>query len=132
MKAETRHQSDILREVQAKGVCTILELARRLQVSDETIRRHVRPLVEQGVVQKVHGGIVMPDRLREAPLERRMDQNRDAKQAIARAAAALVDDGDSLILDTGSTTTFVAQELAHHNRLKVVTNSIEIARTLCV
>ena len=66
MKTESRHQSEILRIAQLKGSCTIIELADQLGVSDETVRRHVKPLVEKGSVYKVHGGIVLPDRLREA------------------------------------------------------------------
>lgn len=130
MKNESLHQAEILRVAQMKGSCTILELADHLGVSDETIRRHVKPLVKQGAVLKVHGGIIMPDRLREAPMDRRMDENRDAKIAIANAAAELVEDGDSLILDTGSTTAYVARALTRHNALKVITNSLDIARTL--
>ena len=130
MKTESRHQSEILRIAQLKGSCTIIELANQLGVSDETVRRHVKPLVEKGSVYKVHGGIVLPDRLHEAPMERRMDQNRDAKIGIAAAVADLIEDGDSLILDTGSTTAYVARALSGRNHLKVITNSLQIARTL--
>lgn len=126
----SRHQGEILRLVQTHGSCTVLDLARRLAVSDETIRRHIRPLVERGLVVRVHGGIMLPERLQEAPFERRMQENADAKRRIARRAAEMIRDGDALMLDTGSTTTFVAQALTGHSRLLVVTNSTEIARIL--
>jgi DeoR family glycerol-3-phosphate regulon repressor len=130
MKALSRHETEILRLVTLRGSCSIAELADLLGVSDETVRRHVRPLVDRGQVEKVHGGIVMPDRLREAPLERRMAENRAAKQAIAAAVAARVEDGDSLMLDTGSSTAYVALALSRKNALRVITNSTGIARTL--
>ena len=126
----SRHETDILRIVRLTGSSTIAELAEQLSVSDETVRRHIRPLVRKGLVEKVHGAVVVPDRLREPPLERRMQERRAAKQAIAGAVANLVQDGESLILDTGSTTTYVALALRRRTRLSVVTNSTDIARTL--
>ena len=130
MKSLSRHESEILRLVALRGSCSIADLATQLGVSDETVRRHIRPLVDRGQVDKVHGGIVMPDRLREAPLERRMTENREAKESIAAAVADRVEDGDSLIMDTGSTTAYVALALSRKAGLKIVTNSTTIARTL--
>jgi len=94
------------------------------------VRRHIRPLVDRGQVEKVHGGIVLPDRLKEAPMERRMGENRAAKQAIARAVSEMIEDGDTLMLDTGSTTAYVAVALSGKQGLHVVTNSTEIGRIL--
>ena len=130
MKPLSRHETEIFRLVTLRGSCSIAELADQLGVSDETVRRHVRPLVDRGQVEKVHGGIVMPDRLREAPMERRMGENRAAKQAIASVVASRVDDGDTLMLDTGSTTAYVALALTRKSGLRVITNSTEIGRIL--
>lgn len=126
----TQRQTDILRLVQLQRACTISELAERLQVSDETIRRNVRPLVTQGLIAKVHGGITLPDGIHEPPFNKRMMENTAAKQRIAAKVASLVADGDTLMLDCGSTTAFVARALSQHAGLTVVTNSAEIARTL--
>lgn len=126
----SRHETDILRIVRLTGSSTVAELAEQLSVSDETVRRHIRPLVRKGLVEKVHGAVVVPERLREPPMERRMQEHRAAKQAIAAAVANLVQDGESLILDTGSTTAYVALALRRRARLTVVTNSTDIARTL--
>ncbi|MGF1609212.1 MAG: DeoR/GlpR family DNA-binding transcription regulator [Kiloniellales bacterium] len=123
-------QSEILRLVRQQGSCTIGELAERLAVSDETIRRNVKPLVSEGLVLKVHGGIILPDRFQEAPIQRRMQDHREAKERIAALVARQIRDGDSLILDTGSTTTYVAKALMEHSNLVVVTNSPQIAGTL--
>ncbi len=126
----TRRQSEILRAVELKGSTTIGQLARDLEVSDETIRRNVKPLVLQGLVRRVHGGITMPDPLHEAPFQKRLQENATAKQRIAERVADLVSDGDTIILDCGSTTAFVARALRRRLELVVVTNSAEIARTL--
>ena len=78
----------------------------------------------------MHGAIGLPSVVGEAPFERRMRENADAKRAIARLVAATIHDGDSVMLDTGTTTSFLARELLSHRRLTVVTNSSDIARTL--
>jgi DeoR family glycerol-3-phosphate regulon repressor len=101
-----------------------------LSVSDETVRRHVQPLVKKGLVLRVHGGIVLPDQLQEAPYLRRMDENKQGKQRIAEKVADLIENGEALFLDSGSTTAYVALALTRHRKLSVVTNSVEIARTL--
>lgn len=126
----TQRQTDILRLVQLQGACSIGELAEKLNVSDETIRRTIRPLVARGLVSKVHGGITLPDGLGEPPFHKRMMENTAAKQRIAERVAATVTDGDTIMLDCGSTTAFVARALSQHGGLTVVTNSAEIARTL--
>ena len=126
----SRRQAEILREVRLHGSCSIGYLARRLAVSDETIRRNLRPLVEQGMVHRVRGGVVLPERLHEPPFRRRMLEHREAKLQIAALTAGLIRDGDSVMLDTGSTTAYVAQALGEHANLMVVTNCTEIARTL--
>ncbi|MEP5087912.1 MAG: DeoR/GlpR family DNA-binding transcription regulator, partial [Paracoccaceae bacterium] len=65
-----------------------------------------------------------------APFERRMRENAEAKQKIARAMAETVRNGDTLMIDTGTTTSFFARALAQHERLTVITNSTDISRTL--
>jgi len=126
----TKRQSEILKSVRLFGTCTVGKLAEDLNVSDETIRRDVRSLVDEGLVLKVHGAIVAPDHLREDPFQLRLQENRDAKLRIAARAAEMVDHGDALMLDTGSTTTYVAHSLVSHRNLLAITNSVEVARSL--
>lgn len=128
--ALTNRSAEILRLVRLHGSCRITDLATELGVSDETIRRNIRPLVGRGMVLKVHGGIMLPDRAGELPFHNRMQENRAAKQRIAAATAEQINSGDSLILDGGATTTYVALALTGHRDLQVVTNSTDIARTL--
>jgi DeoR family glycerol-3-phosphate regulon repressor len=126
----TQRQSEILRLVRAQQTCTVTELAEVFAVSDETIRRDIKPLIAEGVLLKVHGGVMLPDRLDEPPFQRRMQENLEAKRVIAARVCDLVRDGDSLILDGGTTCVHVAHALCVRSRLTVVTNSAEIARTL--
>ena len=110
--------------------CRIQDLARRLDVSEETIRRNVKKLAGRGLVRKVHGGVYLPDAVQEAPFAQRMDENQDAKRLIAAQLARMIKNGDSLILDIGSTTAYVARALRGHHDLFVVTNSVAAAQML--
>ena len=123
-------QLDILQSARHFGIIGIAELAGTLGVSAETIRRDVRLLVARGELVKLHGAVRHTEALREAPFERRMRENVGAKRAIARYAAGMISDGDSLMLDTGTTTSLFARELLTRRGLTVVTNSSDVARTL--
>lgn len=116
--------------VRANGDCSIAELAETLRVSDETIRRTVRPLIEEGLIEKVHGGVVLAKGDEEPPFQRRMQEHVREKTIIAELVSTLVKSGDSIMMDTGSTNAYVARALRGHDDLSVVTNCIEIARTL--
>ncbi|MDH5411202.1 MAG: DeoR/GlpR family DNA-binding transcription regulator [Alphaproteobacteria bacterium] len=126
----TARQSAILTEVTNAGSCSVADLARQLDVSGETIRRDIKRMASQGLLRKVHGGATLPGPLHEASFEQRMSENAAAKEAIARAAAAHVADGETLSFDTGTTTACVARALAGRRGLTVVTNSLDIARVM--
>jgi DeoR family glycerol-3-phosphate regulon repressor len=126
----TQRQAEILRLVQAQRTCTVIELAEVFAVSDETIRRDLKPLIAEGVLIKVHGGVMLPGRLDEPPFQRRLQENLEAKRLMAASVCEMVRDGDSLILDGGTTCVHIANALCARSRLTVVTNSAEIARTL--
>jgi DeoR family glycerol-3-phosphate regulon repressor len=125
-----KRQAEILAQVREQGTCSIASLAETLKVSLETIRRDIKPLVESREILRRHGSVSMPHELGEAPFERRLREHVLAKRAIARRAARLIEDGDSLMLDTGTTTSIFARELLRKRNLTVVTNSSDIARTL--
>jgi DeoR family glycerol-3-phosphate regulon repressor len=126
----SKRHGEILRLLREEGTITIASLADRLGVSLETVRRDVKPLTGDGSILKMHGAIGLSSLVGEAPFERRMRENAEAKRAIARMVAATIRDGESIMLDTGTTTSFLARELLGHRRLTVVTNSSDIARTL--
>ena len=119
-----------MRVLEHDGSVALSVLARKLDVSLETIRRDIKPLADSGSLIKMHGAVGLASTVGEAPFERRMRENSEAKRSIAAAVAATIRDGDSIMLDTGTTTSFLARELIGHRRLTVVTNSSDIARTL--
>ena len=126
----SKRHADILRIVREQGTSAISDLANRLEVSSESIRRDLKPLTERGELVKLHGAVTLPHYVGEAPFERRLRENHAAKQAIAKLAAQFINDGDSLMLDTGTTTSILARELLSKRDLTVITNSSDIARTL--
>jgi DeoR family glycerol-3-phosphate regulon repressor len=126
----SKRHGEILRLLNDEGTITIASLAERLGVSLETVRRDVKPLTDDGAVLKMHGAVSLASLAGEAPFERRMRENAEAKRLVARMVAATIRDGESIMLDTGTTTSFLARELLGHRRLTVVTNSSDIARTL--
>jgi len=127
---QTQRQAKLLRLLEESGTLSIASLAERLMVSTETVRRDVSALSEIGEVQRMHGGASLPATQGESPFRRRMRENSVAKQAIARVLASKIRNGDSLMLDTGTTTSYVARALAGHCRLTVITNSTDAARAL--
>lgn len=126
----TSRQIAILENARQFGTVGITALAGELGVSPETIRRDIRLLVTRGDLVRLHGAVRHAEAHQEAPFERRMRENVQAKRAIARHAAALVADGDSVMMDTGTTTSIFARELLAKRGLTIVTNSSDVARTL--
>jgi len=115
---------------QSGGSARIQPLAQRLGVSEETIRRNLRNLETDGLVRKVHGGVHLLDTDQEPDLQQRIDEHPRAKRAIAARLAEIIQNGASLFLDVGSTTSYIAQALRGHRDLFVVTNSVSVAHTL--
>jgi len=100
-------------------------------VSEVTVRQDLEKLEIEGRIIREHGGAYLksvPDQVRAMALEHQ--ENRDAKQRIGRAAANLVDDGETIILDSGSTTTEVATHLLGRHDVTVITNALNIALML--
>ncbi len=122
-----KRQSDILQAVRESGSASITDLAARLGVSTETIRRNLKPLIAQGSVLRFHGGIMSPEHMDDPPFQRRMQLNRNGKRQVAALVLGMVRDGDTLILDNGTTATYVAEALTARANLVVVTNSAQIA-----
>ncbi|HEX4261346.1 MAG TPA: DeoR/GlpR family DNA-binding transcription regulator [Acetobacteraceae bacterium] len=124
MGPELRRQ-EILELANAQTSVSVDEVARRFGVSRETARRDLAQLDADGLLHRVHGGALKT--AAEPTLSQRMVENAAAKQAIARAAAALFDAGDTLLVDAGSTTAFFASALAEAPRMTLMTTSVEVA-----
>ena len=108
------------------------ELAQALDVSEGTVRNDLNALEEEGRLRRVHGGAVLNQQaqFQNSSFVRRYQENGAAKLAIAREAALLVHDGDSILLDASSTDYYLARALSNRQRLSVVTNGFEVAREL--
>ena len=117
-----RRIESVLRE---QGRVEVLELARLLQVSEHTVRRDLLALQERGLLQRTHGGAVTLDTQR-LGLGERAGVLTDAKAAVGRAAAALVEPGQTVVLDAGSTPLAMARALTARP-LTVITSSLDVA-----
>ena len=131
MTTYERRQSllDVLRK---QPGLRVQELALALDVSEGTVRNDLNALERQGALTRVHGGAVLSqqDQFQNNSFLRRYQQNAAAKLAIAREAALLVNDGDSILLDASSTAYYFTKALSEHRRLRVMTNGFEVAREL--
>jgi len=129
MLAETRRQR-LLELVTRQGYATLDVLCRVLGVSESTIRRDLEVLDLAGSIKRTHGGAVYTGEVRSMPaFDERTGTAAMEKRAIGLAAAALLEDGDTVLLDGGTTTLEVARALVGR-RVQVVTNSLPIAQLL--
>jgi DeoR/GlpR family transcriptional regulator of sugar metabolism len=124
-----RRHNEILRRVRASGTVSVSELAQAFGVSHETIRRDLKLLAEQGHLDVVHGGAAQLG-IMEPSLAQRETENQEGKAAIGRAAAAMVPNGGTVLLDSGSTTAAIAQALVGRSGLTICTNSLVNATLL--
>jgi DeoR family glycerol-3-phosphate regulon repressor len=129
MTPEERRQ-EITRLAQAEGRVLVEELVGRLKASRETIRRDLTVLADRGILLKYHGGARTPRPDVEGPFQARMAANMPAKRAIAAAAARLFEPGDTLFVDTGTTTLCLAEALGRLSGLTVVTNAPRLAAAI--
>lgn len=128
MLAEER-RSRIVRALDVSGTLGTEQLAARLDVSPETIRRDLVQLERQGALRRVHGGATRPNSTRGAEPEylERAASSTDAKRTIGALAATLVTPGQTVVLDVGTTALEVARALPSHFRGTVVTCSLLVA-----
>jgi DeoR/GlpR family transcriptional regulator of sugar metabolism len=127
----TQRRQAILAEVSERSAVAADELAREFDVSVETIRRDLRDLQRQGLLDRVYGGATRPaGRSSEGSFAARSTRHIEAKRAIAALAASLVEPGETIVIDVGTTALEVARALppAFHGR--VLTNSVPAALEL--
>jgi DeoR family transcriptional regulator of aga operon len=131
LKAALRHDT-IRRAIEVSGQVSIADLKDRLGVSEVTIREDPKYLEKRGVLTRVRGGaVVSRNGAMEMSLEETSTTNRAEKMAIAAHAAAMVEDGQTIIIDVGSTTTEMAKALSPElSRVVVITNGLNIALIL--
>lgn len=130
-------QQRILEALQENKRVTVQALSRQFGISEVTVRRDLHDLAQNGHLVRARRGALMPvTHPPEPPVIHRMGLEHPSKQAIAEAALALVQDGDSIFVGSGSTTTCFARLLAsdrclaRSGRLTVITNALNIAAEL--
>jgi DeoR family transcriptional regulator of aga operon len=131
LKAALRHDT-IRRAIEVNGRVSIADLKDRLGVSEVTIREDLKYLESRGVLTRVRGGaVVSRNGTMEMSLEETSTTNHAEKKAIAAQAAAMVENGQTIIIDVGSTTTELAKALSPElARVVVITNGLNIALIL--
>jgi DeoR/GlpR family transcriptional regulator of sugar metabolism len=130
MMAEERRMQ-ILQILRSEGRAKVNELVRRFNTSAVTIRSDLNELDQRGLVQRSHGGAVIQDTVfRESPVHERIKSQSKEKQRIGAMAATLIREGETIILDSGTTTLEVARHLKNIPNLQVITNGVNIASEL--
>lgn len=127
--SSNRRREGILDLLRERGRVNVAELAAMYDISEVTIRSDLTEMEQAGSLRRVHGGAVSTKRAYyEMSLSDRMDINKDEKVRIAKACAALIKDGDTLMIDSGTTTRYLARELSERGNLTVVTNALLVAQ----
>jgi DeoR family transcriptional regulator of aga operon len=131
MLIEERRQH-ILSLIQQHGRVLVDELSSSLDLSKITIRKDLDYLQSKDLLMRTHGGAlpVQAGALSDPPIKEKEDYRRDEKIRIARAAAAMVSEGQCIILDSGTTTIEIARALSSFHHLTIITNALNIAAEL--
>nr|MBR4281534.1 DeoR/GlpR transcriptional regulator [Clostridia bacterium] len=109
-----------------KGAATMEELREHFDISMNTVRRDVAELLKRGMLEKVYGGVCARKSEQSlTPYEVRRRGSEDAKAAIGKRAAELVNDGDIIFIDSGTTTLHMIDHLAGKRDLTIITNNLE-------
>lgn len=126
------HRRDkILELLQEDGSAKVLELAKLFKVTEVTIRQDLEKLENEGLVVRGHGGAFLKDVSKQVKGFMLTHQdNLDKKELIARKCLDFIESGDTIILDSGSTTTEIAKKLKGMKDLTVITNALNIALML--
>lgn len=122
---------EIAQKVQQQGRVNVAELAEEYGVSTMTIRRDLARLEQEGLVTVEYGGAILKKRsLLESDMNQKQTEFLEEKQRIAKAAAAFVQDGDSVFVDAGTTACEAARLLNQRKGLQIMTNSLLAANVL--
>ena len=121
-------QNKILEILGEEKIAKINLLSSRLGVSMETIRRDIHTLAQQGLITKFYGGIQLAKEAskRETSLSVRMKENRSLKEEIGQLCADLIQERDTIFIDSGTTTLHIAKHLKKFQNITIVTNSIPV------
>ena len=120
-------KNEILARLRSEQRVLVSELSAQYNVTEETIRRDLEKLEQEGYATKTYGGAILAESTKtDLSHSIRAKTNVEAKRKIAKTVAELVENGDHLMMDDSSTSLFVARELKKKKNLTIITNSIEI------
>ena len=126
-----QRKNTILDILNQEAEVRVADLAGQLSVTPATVRSDLAEMEEEGLLRRTHGGAVSTKKpYFNMSANDRMNINREEKILIAKACANLINDGDTLMIDSGSSTRYLARELALRNNLTIVTNALQIAEEL--
>jgi DeoR family glycerol-3-phosphate regulon repressor len=131
MEIEQRQQA-IIERARLEGRVLVEGLAVHFGVTAQTIRKDLNEICGRGALKRIHGGAIFPSGVENMRYEARRQIAADEKDAIGRAAAALIPDNASLFINIGTTTEAVSQALLDHHGLMVITNNINVANRMRV
>ncbi|KGL46762.1 DeoR/GlpR transcriptional regulator [Listeria sp. SHR_NRA_18] len=121
----------ILNYVKNKKIASVNELARHFKVHEVTIRRDLTTLEDEKKLKRTHGGVMIEEKIISEPdFQKREEVQYEEKQRIASYASSLIEDGDTIILDSGTTTGHIARAIQARTKLTVITNDINVATIL--
>lgn len=131
MLYEAERKCKIMEILKVNQRVDVQGLIQALQVSESTIRRDLKELEESNLLKRTHGGAIPLHNVNFEPtfLEKEIS-NGEFKKAIAEAAVEMIQDGDVILLDSGTTMLYLAKELKRFNKLTVVTNAVPLAQEL--
>lgn len=117
----------ILARLAADGKVIVSNLSDEFDVTEETIRRDLEKLENDGLAKRTYGGAVKKDTFNtDLPFQVRKQTNVEDKQEIALKIAAMIEDGDYLMLDASTTALYVVKNILEKKRITIITNSVEI------
>ena len=132
-KSTVSRRSEILEELNSKGQVSVIKLSKAFHVSEVTIRNDLVQLEKQNMLIRARGGAfkVKFNHIGiDSPLSEKGRKNFFEKQKIGKAAIKLINEGDTIIIDSGTTTMELAQNLQQFKDLTIITNALNIASVL--
>jgi len=120
-------RNKILAILQKESRVVVSDLSKTFNVTEETIRRDLEKLENEGYAKKAYGGAIINENVNvDLPFIVRKTANVTSKQQIADTIASLIQDGDHIMMDASSTAVYIAKQLKNKKNLTIITNSVEI------
>lgn len=132
-KSTVTRRAKILEELDLKGQVTVRDMSNKFEISEVTIRNDLAHLEKQNMLIRARGGAIKVKFFRmeiDPSISDKQKEFLKEKQRIAKAALKLIENGDTIVLDSGTTTTEIAKSLEQFNNLTIITNALNIASIL--